>query len=147
MTTKKETKPRDYRTRSVPDAALLAYRAGVDDMIAKLGALAGGPHWVRHTRYDCATYTALIAGHRLNVWQADVTDWRVTLDVGGNELALMQAPTATAGRAAALAWAQAHDARKVRLVRKLHMGFRTWGLDDTAFLPVAAESAGVLTLA
>lgn len=139
-------KSRDYHKRPMPDAVLMAYRARVDETVRALATLKDGPHWVRHNRYDSPTFTAIVHGHWLNVWQADQYDWRVTLDVDGIELAIAQVHTAAEGRTAAASWAQTHDAKKVRLIRKLHMGFRTWGLDETAF-PVAAARSDVLELA
>jgi hypothetical protein len=105
----KKKRARDARARSEPDAEQLAYRARVDETIAALAAVEGGPHWVRHTRYAVPTYTAIVRGHRLNVWQADNADWRVMLDVLHTEIPIAQVRTPAEGRAAAVAWAASPD--------------------------------------
>lgn len=130
----------DPRVRPVSDTALADYRKAVADRINELGARPGGPHWLRHERYETPTYSALYAGHSLTVWQADRGDWRVCLEVKGpTEICLAHTATSHAGREQAIAWAEAHDASLVRLKRGLHMGFWVPAIDEDAFLPPEPE--------
>lgn len=147
MTKRKGAPPADKRVRSLPNIKMIDYRAMVDARLADLATRAGSVHWVRHERYDSATYTATINGHRVSVWQTDMDDWRVTLETHNIELPIGRARSSADGRKLARTWAEAHDPSKVRLARKLHMGFWVQALDEDAFLPAPALDEAALAVA
>jgi hypothetical protein len=96
--------------------------------------------WVRSIRLECDTYSTINAGHFLSVWQVDDGEWRVTIEVAGQEIVIAHATTPQHGMRAANAWAAGHDSSLIKLRRAMRHGASTWILDEAALAASAVNT-------
>lgn len=84
-------------------------------------------HW-QDKRAACGfpVYEAEVNGHRMTVWQAEVGVWGAQVTIGTREAEIACRNNGHKAKAAAIAWAMAHEAGKVKLERTMRLGSVAW---------------------